>query len=57
MIIGSGYLIPRIGLDAFFMLLVSGQVLAGLISGLFGVAASDLTSGKVAGALPVIARV
>ena len=60
MIIGSSFLIPRIGLGAFFVLLVSGQVLAGLIFGnfgLFGVVASNLTAGKIAGALLVIAGV
>lgn len=60
MIIGSTFLIPRIGIGAFFVLLVSGQVLAGLIFGyfgLFGVAATELTAGKVAGAALVIAGV
>lgn len=60
MIIGSSYLIPRIGIGAFFVLLVSGQVLAGMIFGyfgLFGVPASALTFGKVAGAVLVISGV
>ena len=60
MLIGSSFLIPRIGLGAFFVLLVSGQVLAGLVFGnlgLFGVAASDLSLGKIAGAVLVIAGV
>jgi len=57
MIIGSSYLIPRIGIGAFFVLLVSGQVLAGMLFGyfeLFGMPASDLTLGKAAGAALVI---
>lgn len=60
MIIGSSFLIPRIGIGAFFVLLVSGQVLAGLVFGyfgLFGVPASDLTIGKVLGAVLVIGGV
>ncbi|WP_127561913.1 DMT family transporter [Nioella ostreopsis] len=60
MIIGSSFLIPRIGIGAFFVLLVSGQVLAGLVFGyfgLFGVPASDLTLGKVLGAALVIGGV
>jgi len=60
MIIGSSYLIPKIGIGAFFVLLVSGQVLAGMIFGyfgLFGVPATALTLGKVLGAFLVIAGV
>ena len=60
MIIGSSYLIPKIGIGAFFVLLVSGQVLAGMIFGyfgLFGVPATALTFGKILGALFVIAGV
>lgn len=60
MIIGSSFLIPKIGIGAFFVLLVSGQVLAGLAFGyfgLFGVPASALTVGKVLGAILVIAGV
>lgn len=60
MIIGSSFLIPRIGIGAFFVLLVSGQVLAGLVFGyfgLFGVPASTLTAGKLLGALFVITGV
>ena len=60
MIIGSSYLVPRIGIGAFFVLLVSGQVLAGMIFGyfgMFGVPASALTLGKVAGAFLVIGGV
>ena len=60
MIIGSSFLIPRIGIGAFFVLLVSGQVLAGVVFGyfgLFGVPASDLTIGKILGAALVIGGV
>ena len=60
MIIGSSFLIPRIGIGAFFVLLVSGQVLAGLVFGaygLFGVPAATLTVGKLAGAAMVVAGV
>lgn len=60
MIIGSSFLIPRIGIGTFFVLLVSGQVLAGLVLGhfgLFGIAATDLTFGKIGGALLVVAGV
>lgn len=60
MIIGSSFLIPRIGIGAFFVLLVSGQVLAGMVFGyfgFFGVPASALTAGKFLGALLVIVGV
>ena len=60
MIIGSSFLIPKIGIGAFFVLLVSGQVLAGMIFGyfgLFGVPATALTLGKVVGALLVLVGV
>ncbi|MBX2839420.1 MAG: DMT family transporter [Gammaproteobacteria bacterium] len=60
MIIGSSYLIPKIGIGAFFVLLVSGQVLAGMAFGyfgMFGVPASAMTLGKAVGALLVIAGV
>ena len=60
MIIGSSYLIPRIGIGAFFVLLVSGQVIAGMVFGyfgLFGVPASAISVGKVVGALMVIGGV
>lgn len=58
--IGSSFLIPKIGLGPFFVLLVSGQVLAGMIFGyygLFGVPASEITIGKAAGAMLVISGV
>ncbi len=60
MIIGTSYLIPRIGIGAFFVLAVSGQVLAGMTFsyfGLFGVVASPLTWGKLLGAALVISGV
>ena len=60
MIIGSSFLIPRIGLGAFMVLLVSGQVFAGMVFGyfgVFGVAATSITFGKIAGAAMVIAGV
>lgn len=60
MIIGSSYLIPKIGIGAFFVLLVSGQVLAGMVFGyfgFFGVPESPLTTGKVLGASLVVAGV
>ncbi|WP_165354633.1 DMT family transporter [Tropicimonas sp. IMCC6043] len=60
MIMGSSFLVPRIGIGAFFVLMVSGQVLAGLVFGqlgLFGVPASVLSIGKVGGALMVIGGV
>ncbi|MCU4654248.1 DMT family transporter [Roseibacterium sp. SDUM158016] len=60
LIIGSSFLIPRIGVGAFFVLLVSGQVLAGMIFGhfgLLGVPATDLSLGKLAGAAMVICGV
>lgn len=60
MIIGSSYLIPKIGIGAFFVLLVSGQVLAGMAFGyfgMFGVPASAMTLGKSLGAVLVIAGV
>ena len=60
LIIGSSYLIPKLGLGAFFVLMVSGQVLASMIFGyfgMFGVPATALTVGKVLGAALVIAGV
>lgn len=60
LIIGSSFLIPRLGLGTFFVLLVSGQVLAGMVFGqlgLFGVAPSPMTAARLAGAAMVIAGV
>lgn len=60
MIIGSSYQIPKIGIGTFFVLLVSEQVLAGMVFGwlgLFGVPATALTFGKMLGAVMVIGGV
>ena len=60
LIIGSSYLIPRIGVGAFMVLMVSGQVLAGMAFGqlgLFGMSPTPLTLAKLAGAAMVIAGV
>ena len=60
LIIGSSYLVPRIGIGAFFVLLVAGQVLAAMVFGqlgLFGAPVTSLTFGKVAGAVLVVAGV
>ncbi|MEV8465890.1 DMT family transporter [Fluviibacterium sp. DFM31] len=60
MILGSSYLIPRMGLGVFFVLLVSGQVLAGMVFGqlgLFGMAQSPLNLSKLLGAAMVIGGV
>ncbi|WP_075995930.1 DMT family transporter [Salaquimonas pukyongi] len=60
LIIGSSYIIPRIGIGPFFVLLVAGQVLAGMVFGqlgLFGMAASPLTFAKIGGAAMVVGGV
>ena len=60
LIIGSSFLIPKIGLGAFVVLLVAGQILAGLVFGqigIFGIEPQQLTLAKVAGAVMVIAGV
>lgn len=57
MVLGSSYLIPRIGINAFFVLLVSGQIIAGMIFsqfGLFGTPVSSVSFAKVGGALMVM---
>ncbi|QHQ37113.1 DMT family transporter [Algicella marina] len=57
MIIGTSYLVPRIGIGTFFVLIVTGQLLAGLTFsyfGLFGAPAIDITFGKIAGIALVI---
>ena len=54
------FLIPRIGTGAFMVLLVSGQVLAGILFGylgLFGMAASAVSATKLLGAAMVIGGV
>jgi len=60
LIIGSSFLIPKIGLGAFVVLLVAGQIVAGLAFGqigVFGIEPQQLTIAKVAGAGLVIAGV
>lgn len=60
LIIGSSYLIPRLGLGAFFVLLVSGQVIASFAFGyfgLFGAPETPLSLGKFLGAAMVIGGV
>ena len=60
LIIGSSFLIPKIGLGAFVVLLVAGQIIAGLAFGqigVFGIEPQQLTITKVAGAGLVIAGV
>ncbi|KZM38654.1 hypothetical protein OA92_22960 [Marinomonas sp. SBI22] len=57
MVLGSSYLIPRIGLNAFFVLLVSGQVIAGMVFsqfGFFGTPISTVSVAKFVGAVMVI---
>ena len=60
MIMGTSFLIPRIGIGAFFVLAVSGQVIAGMIFGqlgLFGAPQTTITLGKLAGVAMVIGGV
>lgn len=60
MIIGTSFLIPRIGIGAFFVLAVSGQVIAGMVFGqlgLFGAPQTAITVGKVLGVAMVIGGV
>jgi transporter family-2 protein len=60
LIIGSSFLIPKIGLGAFVVLLVAGQIIAGLAFGqigIFGIEPQQLTIAKVTGAGLVIAGV
>ncbi|MEL7107474.1 MAG: DMT family transporter [Pseudomonadota bacterium] len=60
LIIGSSFLIPKIGLGAFIVLLVAGQILAGLAFGqigIFGIEPQQLTLAKFAGAALVIVGV
>lgn len=57
MVLGSSYLIPRIGLNAFFVLLVSGQIIAGMVFsqfGLFGTPVSPISVSKIGGAVMVM---
>jgi transporter family-2 protein len=60
LIIGSSYLVPRIGIGAFFVLLVAGQVMTAMVFGqfgLFGAPVTTLTFGKIAGAAMVVGGV
>ena len=60
LIIGSSFLIPRVGLGVFMVLLISGQVLAGMVFGqlgLFGMDAVPVTISKLAGAALVVGGV
>ena len=60
LIIGTSFLIPKIGLGAFVVLLVAGQILAGLAFGqigIFGIEPQQITIAKVAGAGLVITGV
>ena len=60
LIIGSSFLIPKIGLGVFVVLLVAGQILAGLAFGqigIFGIEPQQLSLVKIAGAVMVIAGV
>lgn len=57
MVIGSSYLVPRIGINAFFVLMVSGQIIAGMVFsqfGLFGAPVSTISTTKIAGSIMVI---
>lgn len=67
MIIGSFYLVPRIGIGAFFVLLVAGKLLAAMVFGQFGLFGAPATAmtprqgcwrsfgrgGRLAGDLPL----
>jgi len=57
MIIGSSYLVPRIGTGALFVLLVAGQIIVGAIInqfGLLGVPAQPISGIKLVGTLAVL---
>jgi transporter family-2 protein len=57
LIIGSSYLIAKIGLGIFVVLLVAGQILTGLVFGqigLFGMEPQQLKFARVAGAAMLI---
>ncbi|MCB2137550.1 MAG: DMT family transporter [Rhodobacteraceae bacterium] len=58
MIVGSSYLVPRIGTGALFVLLVAGQIIIGAVInqyGLLGVPAQAISAPKLAGTLLVLA--
>ncbi|MDD9920960.1 MAG: DMT family transporter [Boseongicola sp.] len=57
-IVGATFLVPRIGTGALFVLLVTGQILAGVLInqfGLLGVPAQPMTLPIAAGAAMVVA--
>lgn len=57
-IVGATFLVPRIGTGALFVLLVTGQILAGLVInqfGLMGVPAQPMTAMIAIGAVMVVA--
>ena len=57
MVLGSSYLVPKIGISAFFVLVVSGQIITGMIFssfGLLGAPISPLSLGKLIGLVMVI---
>jgi len=57
MVLGSSYLIPRTGVNAFFVLLVSGQIIAGMVFsqfGFFGTPVSTVSMTKLFGAVMVM---
>lgn len=57
MVLGSSYLVPKIGISAFFVLVVSGQIITGMIFssfGLLGAPISPLSLGKLVGLVMVI---
>ncbi len=57
-ILGATFLVPRIGTGALFVLLVTGQILAGIVInqfGLLGVPAQPMTWPIFAGAIMVVA--
>ncbi len=59
-ILGATFFIPRMGAGAYFVCLVAGQVLAGLVLSHFGIFAKEpmpMTPLKLAGAIAVIAGV
>jgi len=58
MIVGSSYLVPRIGTGALFVMLVTGQIIFGVIInqyGLLGVPVQPITLMKLFGVVMVIA--
>lgn len=57
MIIGTTYLIPRVGARKFFILVITGQILMGIIISHFGILESPkdaVTLKKMLGALLIV---